>query len=32
LHQPASFGAVSQFYKHFPQITDQEVKRLLLTN
>jgi predicted phosphoribosyltransferase len=26
---PAGFGAVGQFYDHFPQVSDDEVARLL---
>ncbi|MBI4009180.1 phosphoribosyltransferase [Candidatus Roizmanbacteria bacterium] len=29
LHKDVAFGAVSQFYEHFPQVEDEEVKRLL---
>lgn len=29
LHTPDDFGAVSQFYRHFPQIDDREVTRIL---
>jgi predicted phosphoribosyltransferase len=30
LHQPWSFMAVGQFYREFPQVSDEEVKKLLL--
>ena len=29
LHKNFAFGAVSQFYEHFPQIDDKEVKKIL---
>lgn len=29
LHQPWSFVAVGQFYREFPQVSDEEVKKLL---
>ncbi len=29
LNRPASFGAVSQYYSHFPQVEDQEVKQAI---
>lgn len=29
LHAPDNFHAVSQFYRHFPQVDDQEVTRIL---
>ncbi|OGK24053.1 hypothetical protein A3C25_05055 [Candidatus Roizmanbacteria bacterium RIFCSPHIGHO2_02_FULL_38_11] len=29
LHKNFAFGAVSQFYEHFPQVEDEEVKKLL---
>ncbi len=29
LHKDIAFGAVSQFYEHFPQVEDNEVKKLL---
>lgn len=32
LEIPSFFGAVSQFYKNFPEVTDKEVIKLLKTN
>ena len=32
LHKNFAFGAVSQFYEHFPQVEDEEVKRMLKSN
>ncbi len=29
LHTPEFFQAVGQFYRHFPQVEDDEVERLL---
>ena len=29
LHKNFAFGAVSQFYERFPQVEDQEVKKIL---
>lgn len=32
LHQDSFFSSVSQFYDDFPQVEDEEVKRLLISN
>lgn len=32
LYKDMGFGAVSQFYEHFPQVEDNQVKRLILLN
>ncbi len=29
LDRPSSFGSVSQYYKHFPQVEDDEVKKII---